>query len=260
LPWLRRNDTKACFIPIGANIPEMLMQRQLHAPSPDSPKTVAVFCVTTVRKTVWEVTEIATAVRCAKKSVPHLRLLVFGRGAMEARYLLEDALADTGTELSVLGVIPAVEIARILSESDALLYVRDPLTPQHGCALAAIACGLPLIAYGDEAECFPLSEAGILLAQPGDRNALCTALERVLTDQALWAILHERSVKAYKKYFTWEEIGRKFAATLQAPTCTRLESPVPETPELVGRGRASSPVAMKAGKEEYRSDEASDAI
>ncbi|HEV2489371.1 MAG TPA: glycosyltransferase [Candidatus Acidoferrales bacterium] len=248
LPWVHPHDSKARFIPIGANIPEMLTPRQPRAPSADSPKIVAVFCVTTVRRTAWEVAEIAAAIRHAKQSVPHLRLVVFGRGANEARILFEDALCGSGVDLSVLGVIPASEITKILSEADAFLYVRDTLKLQHGSTLAAVACGLPLVAYGEGAACFPLSEAGILLAQPGDQNALCSALERVLTDSATWSSLHQRSVNVYKEYFTWEEIGRKYADVLHAPVSMFLDSPMEKTPQIRGVSRLSSHATKGAVK------------
>ena len=214
LPWLRPSDPTARMIPIGSNIPENLAPRELSR-SADVPKTVAVFCVTSAGRTAWEVAEIAAAVRHARESVPRLRLVVFGRGALEARCLLEKALAGSDIELSISGVLPATDVARILSEADALLYVRDALMPQRGSALAAVACGLPLVAYGDEAVCFPLSEAGILLARPGDRRALWSSLVRVLTDETVWASLHHRSLSAYRKYFAWDEIARKYAAALQ---------------------------------------------
>lgn len=255
LPWVHPRDSKACFIPIGANIPEMLTPRQPHASSANSPKTVAVFCVTTVRRTAWEVVEIAAAVRHAKRSVPHLRLVVFGRGAMEARILVEDALSGSGVELSFLGVIPAAEITRILGESDVFLYVRDTLTLQHGSPLAAVACGTPLVAYGDETSCFPLSEAGIILVHPGDRNVLCTALERILTDSALWSSLHRRSVNAHKKYFAWEEIARKYAAALQVPVSEHSESPMKEAPRRGDASRLASQLTEGMAKEECRSSE-----
>jgi glycosyltransferase involved in cell wall biosynthesis len=258
VPWLRRDDSKICFIPIGSNIQENMTLRQ-RATSADSPKTVAVFCVTNLARTAWEVAEIAAAIRHAGKSVPHLRLIVFGRGAMEARNLLENALAGSGAECSILGVLPAEEVARILSEADALLYVRDALTPQHGSALAAVASGLPLVAYGDEATSFPLSEAGIILVPPGDREALGCALRRVLTDDPLWNSLHLRSLSAYKKYFAWEEIARRYATALEISVSAQTVSHSQETHELNVLGSASYQVGTHPGQEDLRPREASDA-
>lgn len=216
IPWLLPDDPKACFIPIGSNIPNNSAPRKRIFSSCD-PSTVAVFCVTNRNRTVWEVEEIAAAVRHVLKSVPHIRLTVFGRGAIEARHLLEKALAGSGAEISVLGVLPAEEINRILSDADVLLYVRDVLNPQRGSALAAVACGLPIVAYGDPATSFPSSEAGAVLARPGDRSAFADALERVLTDDFFWNFLQLQSLSAYKKYFAWDEIARRFAIVLRTP-------------------------------------------
>lgn len=255
--WLSRNDAKACFIPIGSNIPESTTPRNREA-FVASPKTVAVFGVTNLGRSAWEVEEIAAAICYAQRSVPHLRLIVFGRGAIEARKLLETAMTGSGAELSILGVLAAEEITRILSEADALLYVRDVLTPQHGSALAAVACGLPLVAYGDEATSFPLSEAGIILAPPGDREALGCALGRVLKDDLLWNSLHQRSLSTYKKYFAWEEIARKYCATLQATTLAQSAGPLVD-PALKGLGSASYRMTAHAAKENFRPGGASDA-
>lgn len=256
LSWLRPGDSKAHTIPIGSNIPENLTQRNLSR-SADAPKTVAVFCITNVGRTAWEVAEIAAAVRHARESVPRLRLVVFGRGALEARGLLEHALAGSDVELSIRGVLPAGEVAQILSESDTLLYVRDVLMPQRGSAIAAVACGLPLIAYGDEAVCFPLSEAGILLARPGDREALWSSLIRVLTDDAVWASLHQRSLRAHRKYFAWDEIARRYAAALQVKDSTQPVNALQPIPDLYERSGDSFQVAEPIGAKKYQRGNAS---
>src|SRR5487761_1383003 len=98
---------------------------------------------------------------------------------------------------------------------DALLYVRGEVTPQRGSAIAAIACGVPLIAYGDSERAFPLSKGGILLSPLGDVRSLGTALERVLTDKQLWADLHTRSAAAQQEYFSWDTIAARHAEILQ---------------------------------------------
>lgn len=243
--WLRSDDPKAFFIPIGSNIPENTVLRQ-RTSSIRGPSKVAVFCVTNRDRTVREVEEIATAIRDVVKSVPHIQLTVFGRGAIEARHLLERALAGSGAEISVLGVLPAEEVNRILSDANVLLYVRDVLNPQRGSALAAVACGLPIVAYGDATKSFPLSEAGAVLAPPGDRSALAQALERVLTDKCFWNSLHLQSLGAYKKYFTWDEIARMFAVVLrtshpQPPAFFPSEMTRAEEMDRVSRHAGSNP-------------------
>lgn len=243
--WLRPDDPKAFFIPIGSNIPENSTPHQ-RTSSTGGPSTVAVFCVTNRNRTVWEVEEIAAAIRHVVKSVPHIRLSVFGRGAIEAHHLLEKALAGSGAEISVLGVLPAEEVNRILSDADVLLYVRDVLNPQRGSAIAAVACGLPIAAYGDATTSFPLSEAGAVLARPGDRNELAQALERVLTDEFFWNSLHLQSLSAYKKYFAWGEIARRFAVVLrtshpQPPAFFPSEMTRAEEMDRVSRHAGSHP-------------------
>jgi glycosyltransferase involved in cell wall biosynthesis len=224
LPWTRGEEIKARFIPIGSNIPALVNDRQKPKACSEGVKTIAVFGVSPVARTAWEVEEITRAVREAEKKVGKLRLLVFGRGALEARDLMQKALEGSKIELCVLGILPAQRIAEIFSQSDALLYVRDNLTPQRGCALAAVACALPLVSYGDPAKCFPLNEAGVLLAPPGNSKALVDALLQVLSDADLWFRLSERSIAAYKKYFTWDEIARKYLNAFQAAAGSRQRS------------------------------------
>ena len=253
--WLRSDDPKAFFIPIGSNIPENTALRQ-RASSIRGPSKVAVFCVTNRDRTVWEVEEIATAIRHVVKAGPHIQLTVFGRGAIEAHNLLENALAGSGTEISIIGVLPKEEVNRILSDADVLLYVRDVLNPRRGSPLAALACGLPIVAYGDATKSFPLSEAGAVLAPPGDRSALAQALERVLTDEFFWNSLHLRNLSAYKKYFAWDEIARRFAVVLRTP---RLPNPVfilSEAPRAEGTERISLHAESHPARGNHQTQEA----
>jgi glycosyltransferase involved in cell wall biosynthesis len=223
LNWIASNDSKARFIPIGSNMPAIVGQKRDTRSSSGKAKTVAVFGVTNHPRTSLEVAEISRAVLQAKNSVSVLRLIVFGRGAMEARKQIEDALRGAGIELSVFGVLPAEQVSEILSNSDVLLYVRDELTSQHGSTLAAVACGIPIVAYGDSATCYPISEAGILLAPSGNHAALSAALIRVLSDDEMWNGMHERSIEAHRKYFAWTEIARRYASALEIVSPTELE-------------------------------------
>lgn len=257
VPWLHQDAPRIYFIPIGSNIPQNLKLRQLSAPSADSPRTVAVFCVTNLWRTKVEVDEIAAAIRHVRKSVPHLRLIVFGRGALEAQSLLEDALRNAEVKLSVLGVLPAGEVTRILSESHVLLYVRDTLVLQHGSILAAVACGLPTVAYGDEARSSPLSDAGIMLSPPGDQRAFHIALERILTEDTLWTCLHERSLRVHKKYFAWEVIARSFEAALTLPWAGAAPGVPKQEPRSSCSGTASYRIEPSTEKQEFKAGEAS---
>jgi glycosyltransferase involved in cell wall biosynthesis len=91
-----------------------------------------------------------------------------------------------------------------------MLCVRGPLYPRRGSALAGVACGLPIVAYGGAAEGTPIAEAGVELVPHGDRQALGAAMQRILLDKDLWQSLHERSLQAHDRYFSWEFIAQKF--------------------------------------------------
>ncbi len=212
--WLPTQDTRSVFIPIGSNIPECLDSRHANGRRPDEKKTVAVFGVTGSGQTADEVADIIDTLERVKRRVPAVRLIVLGRGSEDAREPLERALDPSGLEFSVLGLLPAEEVTRALSSADALLFVRGQVSPQRGSAIAGIACGLPIVGYGDASSSFPLAEAGVQLAPRGNREALAGALCRVLTDEALWNELHERSRQAQANYFSWDAIARRYMAVL----------------------------------------------
>jgi glycosyltransferase involved in cell wall biosynthesis len=105
-----------------------------------------------------------------------LRLVVLGRGSKEAENYLKDALRNVGVELSVLGLLPAEEVANILADADLMLFVRGPLSGRRGSAVAGIASGLPIVGYSGSETTFPLTEAGLELVPEGDHEALACAL------------------------------------------------------------------------------------
>jgi len=210
--WLPKEDAKSAFIPIGANIPERLDHRR-EPETTEQPRTVIVFGVTGAPRTAGEVEEIAAVMNQASKSLPALRLVVIGRGAMEARRGLETALAGSGVEIVVRGVAPAEEVADEFARADVLLFVRGAITLQRGSAIAGVACGLPIVGYrvgGGDA----LDEAGIEWSPWRDQQGLVRGLVRVLSDSARWTELHERSLRAQRDHFSWTRIAEQFRASL----------------------------------------------
>ena len=214
IPWLSANANKAVYIPLGANIPANLQPRKNGRDKSNQPKTVAVFGVTVGRVTSEEVADIVYTLSRADKHLSPLRLLVLGRGSDEAREALEAALHGTGVELVVRGLLPAAEVTRSLCEADALLFVRGLVSPRRSSAIAGIACGLPIVGYGEPDSSFPLSEAGVEFAPWHDRDALAKALCRVLSDEQRWNELHQRSLRAQVDYFSWEFIARQYQKAL----------------------------------------------
>lgn len=98
--------------------------------------------------------------------------------------------------------------------ADALLFVRGHISGRRSSAIAGIACGLPVVAYEGVETGFPITEAGVWLAPQGDLEALSEGLCRVLTDESLWQALHQRSVQAYRRYFSWDAIANQFLKVL----------------------------------------------
>jgi glycosyltransferase involved in cell wall biosynthesis len=203
--WLPQGESKAAFISIGANIPEQ-PQEPISTRNGNA-RTVAIFCLSDPPNRGRELSEIAHAMRCVSTSGLSARIVFMGRGTPEASEEIKEAFRSVPVEVANLGLQSAGEISRILSKSDAMLCVRGPLYPRRGSAIAAIACGLPIIAFGGAAEGTPIGEAGVELVPSADRDALGTALTRVLADRSAWNQLHERSLIAHRKYFSWDVVA-----------------------------------------------------
>ena len=211
VPWLRPNSTKTVTIPVGANIPEP--SQNLRKERPNNQKTIAVFGVFDVNISPREANDIAYTVKRAAQQISPLHLIVLGRGSQEAKQLLEEELQTVNVTVSVLGLLPPEQISQTLFTADVLLFVR-PLSTGRTTAMAGIACGLPLVAYGGAETKPPVTEAGVLLAPIGDREALAEALVRVLKEDNLWLDLHQRSIEAQQKHFSWNAITDKFLKVL----------------------------------------------
>jgi glycosyltransferase involved in cell wall biosynthesis len=213
--WLPARRNKATCIPVGSNVPATPRGGDRERTREQKAKTVAVFSVTGGESRHREVTDIARAVCRAAEAVPRLRLVVMGRGSKEAEEPLRRAMDGKKVELSVLGLLPAEDISRLLAKADVLLFVRGPISSQRTTGVAGIACGLPIVAYEGAHTGAPLIAAGLFLARYRDQGALGAALAELLSNRDLWHSLHERSVEAYRRYFSWDAIAGRFVEALQ---------------------------------------------
>jgi glycosyltransferase involved in cell wall biosynthesis len=212
--WLPSGPTRAACIPVGSNVPAAPAQRYPRMPEQKA-KSVAVFGVTGGESGQREVADITWVVSRVAETMPSLRLVVLGRGSMEVEALLRRAMNGSKADLSVLGLLPAEDVSRLLSQTDVLLFVRGPLSSQRTSGIAGIACGLPVVGYAGLQTGPPLTEAGVVLVPYRDRDALAEALARVLSDARLSETLRERSVQAYERYFSWTAIAGRFVAALE---------------------------------------------
>jgi glycosyltransferase involved in cell wall biosynthesis len=211
--WLPPQAAKATFIPIGANLQPVAMNGA-GSQEAQAAKTVAVFGITGEPATLSEVRDIGYALKRAKTKPRELRLVVIGRGSSEAESALRLELAGSGVEVSVLGLLPPDDIAKTLAHADVLLFVRGGVSSRRGSALAAIACGLPIVGYAGPETDFPITEAGLELVPEGDRVALAVALDHVLGDDRLRQDLRLKSLRAHADHFSWEKIAERFATEL----------------------------------------------
>lgn len=214
ISWLPSSAPKATFIPIGANIAENHREAAATLNRNGKPKTVVVFCLSDLPNRTREIGDIVHAMSFVRNQGLNARVLFLGRGTDSAESEIEQAFSSSAIEVVNLGLQDAEEVARILSESSAMLCVRGPLYPRRGSAIAGIACGLPIVAYEGAAMGTPLEEAGVELVPYGNRSILGEVLAKVLASESVWANLHQKSMDAQQKHFSWDQIAARLQESL----------------------------------------------
>ena len=209
--WIKREQRKGCFIPVGANLPTSSDANSRQGVSTGGKLSIAVYSITGGESGRWEVDNIVEAVQFAAARVGSLRLIVFGRNAQSSEVELTNRFRDSGVELHVLGVLPPEDVVRSLSISDVLLFVRGPISTRRGSAIAGIACGLPVIAFEGPETAAPITEAGLAIFSPQRKGDLGDVLLRVLEDEHYRASLAQRSLLAQRQYFSWHVIATRYA-------------------------------------------------
>ncbi len=215
IPWLPAPTQRTTFIPVGANLPSPEAAWQRADAKGATLPTIAIFSLSGGSVGAGEVKQIAAAALFAAERVGPLRILVLGRNSEIARVHLVEMLGRAPVQVTVHGLLPAEEVARILGSCDAMLFVRGPLSTRRGSAIAGIACGLPVIARPGWETAPPVTEAGIELVFPEESNNFGPALVRVLANPSHRAQLAARSREAYSRYFSWDVIASQFAEAMQ---------------------------------------------
>jgi glycosyltransferase involved in cell wall biosynthesis len=187
-----------------------------------------------------EVVDIGFAMKRASRTAGRLRLVVVGRGSKEAEPALRQEFLGTNISVETPGLMSAEVLSRTLAGADVQLFVRGQISSRRGSAIAGIACGLPIVCYAGPETGWPVTEAGIVAAPMGDREALSVALERVLADDELRAILAERSRRAQEQYFSWSVIADRFARALSGYPETVTGEPLAKGAAELRPGSVSS--------------------
>lgn len=214
LSWLDALPTNAAFIPVGANLP--LPKEMPVSPEKALVPTIGVFSITGGESGARETQLIIDAGRYAAQKLGKLRISIFGRHAEIREAELREGFRDLPVELLVEGVLEPAQVVRRLSACDVLLFVRGTISSRRGSAIAAIACGLPVIAYSGSETAVPITDAGVVIAGDGGPDGLNDALVRVLSDTTYRLNLAERSRAAYKKHFAWAAIAARWGVRLNA--------------------------------------------
>src|SRR6202140_1785144 len=217
ISWLPADTQNFVFIPVGANLPAPERAWQEKRSSTGSKPIVAIFSLSGKPLLTKEVSQIAQAVSDAAKKVGPLEVVVLGRNSESGGEELRVALAGSGVEVRIIGLVPADEVVRVLGTSDVLLFVRGPISSRRGSAIAGIACGLPVMAFAGHETAAPITDAGVVFVSGEDKNALGGALVGGLSDRSYRDRLAERSRAAYKNHFSWEAIAKRYVSVLKAP-------------------------------------------
>jgi len=212
--WLPATAQNVVFIPVGANLPSPETVWAEQSNGPDRPPTVAVFSLSPDRVGAEEVKSIVQGISYLAQRIGRIRLEVLGRNSENAEKLLRESLHGVDVELSLSGILAAEEVVRVLGRCDVLLFARGPISTRRGSAIAGIACGLPVVAAKGWETSAPITEAGVVLIEPGEQFG--PALARVLGDPIYRASLAERSRNAQRSHFSWQVIAAQYADALRA--------------------------------------------
>ena len=206
LSWIgSREKSRVHSIPVGSNVGESTEGRR---DARSEIFTIAVFGLT--EKDAGLVRELAEIVGRAASQIGSIKLVLLGRGSSEAKPLAEQLLSGKSVQVCVVGIVPAGEVGTWLLSADASLFIRGGISARRGTAVAAIAYGLPVVAYEGEETGWPLTEAGVVLAPAGDTQAVTQALIRIAQDLDWADGLRARSRAAYAEHFTWDRIAKRF--------------------------------------------------
>src|SRR5580693_9537785 len=216
IPWIGQKHTRAIFIPVGANLPEPETAWTMPRGEGNSLPAIAVFGITGGESGIWEIASISEALQIVAERLGRLRLVVMGRHSDTAEKALQNLMDKQPIEVSALGILPGAEIVRHMASCDVLLFVRGGISSRRGSAIAGIACGLPVVALEGPETGSPITEAGVVFADPKRQRGLGEALLKVLADPEYRALLAERSRHAQDQYFSWKAIATRYAEALRS--------------------------------------------
>lgn len=215
IPWIEKRDAPTRFIPVGANLPAPERVWSRRRENAARVPTVAVYGITGGQGGIWDLAKISEALHVITERLKKIRIVALGRNSERAAKALTSFGENADVEVQALGILPAEEIVQWLADSDALLFVRAGISSRRGSAIAGIACGLPVVAFEGPETGPPITEAGVVLADPTDQRGLGDAVLKILTDEPYREALAERSRRAQQEHFSWKAIAARYAQALR---------------------------------------------
>jgi glycosyltransferase involved in cell wall biosynthesis len=216
VPWASPKARNAVFIPVGANLPAPERVWKERVIGEKNLPTVVIFSLSHDDVRRGEVTIIAEAARYVAERIGKLRVVMLGRNSEAGGKELGIKLADAPVEIVAHGLVEAEQAVKLIGNSDAMLFVRGPLSTRRSSAIAGVACGLPVIAREGWETAAPITQAGVVLVPEGAKEGFGPALLRVLSDPGYRTSLAERSKKAQEEHFSWGAIAAKYASALRS--------------------------------------------
>jgi glycosyltransferase involved in cell wall biosynthesis len=142
---------------------------------------------------------VALAVR-ALRGLPTASLVVIGDGESRGQLMRAIVAAGVGDRVAVKGARPRHEALEWLRAADAAILPSDWENFPHA-AVEALAAGTPVIAtaVGGVPEIIESGVNGILV-EPGDAEALCTAMASIASDHELLESLRSGARAAAPRY------------------------------------------------------------
>jgi glycosyltransferase involved in cell wall biosynthesis len=80
--------------------------------------------------------------------------------------------------------------------------------------MAAVAHGLPVVGFEGAETSYPITEAGVALARPGNVDGLVNDILRIASEPGRAGQLRLKSRLAYERYFSWNRIAMSFEDAL----------------------------------------------
>ncbi len=199
----------ARVIPVGSNVDIPVMRT---APAAD--RAISVFGVSGEPRGTAELQEMAAVIRHVLRAVGSVRVELCGRNSEAAGSVLRGLVVESGAEIVAHGVVSAAEAGRIIADSTVTILMRGQATSGRGSLSAAIACGVPAVAWKGSRTAPPLTEAGIVIVPSGDVEAFGAAVTRILNDPAYAAALRAKQAEAQRLAFSWDAIAMRFDEAL----------------------------------------------